>query len=235
MQKSEGTRVDILLKALNISQLDFANSLGVTSGAIGNWKKRELGINVINKIIKTYPQVRFEWLINGEGEPLISTNSVAETLKSIEGDNDCINDIINIKVHPTHSHNTRVGVPYYNVDFSMGYDLMVNDQTTNPDYMINFQPYNLCDAWCNARGDSMSPTISSGDIIALKKIEDFHFLISGEIYAIVTVNDLRTIKRVKDNGDSLTLVPDNKDYPEQVISKNDVRYVFQVMGSMKKF
>jgi len=48
------------------------------------------------------------------------------------------------------------GKPYYNVDFEMGYDLMVNDQTTNADYMIDFEPYNKCDCWCNARGTRCS-------------------------------------------------------------------------------
>ena len=81
----------------------------------------------------------------------------------------------------------------------------------------------------------MHPTISSGDIIALKSVEDFHFLISGEIYAIVTTNGLRTIKRIKDNGTTLMLIPDNKKYPEQTIEKNEVVKVYQVMGSMKMF
>lgn len=67
MQKSTETRIDKLLEALKISQLDFANSLNVTSGAITNWKKREMGMNVINKIVNAYPYVSYQWLITGEG------------------------------------------------------------------------------------------------------------------------------------------------------------------------
>lgn len=40
----------------------------------------------------------------------------------------------------------------------------------------------------------MEPEINHGDIIALKKIEDKSFLPLGEVYAIVTTNDMRTIK-----------------------------------------
>ena len=59
---------------------------------------------------------------------------------------------------------------------------------------------------------------------------------NNEIYGIITVNGLRTIKRVKDNGDTLTLIPDNKDgYDEQVIEKKDVMHVFQVLGCIKMF
>ena len=82
MQKSDGTRIDILLKALNISQLDFANTLGVTSGAVGNWKKRELGINVINKIVKVYPQVRKEWLMDGTGNVLNTKESETNAMRT---------------------------------------------------------------------------------------------------------------------------------------------------------
>ena len=129
----------------------------------------------------------------------------------------------------------KTGKPYYNVDFEMGYDTIVNDQTTNPEYLIDFEPYNKCDCWCNARGNSMFPTISSGDVIAIKEIKDPSCLISGEIYAIVTTNDLRTIKRINDNGDSITLIPDNKDYPEQTIGKDLVLRVYRVLGCMKLF
>lgn len=129
----------------------------------------------------------------------------------------------------------KVGVPYFNVDFSMGFDLMENDQTRNPDYLIDCPPYNKCDLWCNAHGDSMAPTIASGDIVALKRIDDFRYLVSGEIYALITKNGLRTIKRVNDNGNTFTLIPDNKDFSPQTLPKEEFTHVFAVKGSMKFF
>lgn len=51
------------------------------------------------------------------------------------------------------------GVPYYNVDFTLGFDIMENDQTTIPDSYIDFPQYNPCTCWVNAHGDSMAPTI----------------------------------------------------------------------------
>ena len=127
------------------------------------------------------------------------------------------------------------GVPYYDVDFRLGFDLMMNDQTTRPDYLIDFAPYNKCDVWCNARGDSMAPTIANGDIIALKEIADPSFLANDEIYAVVTTNDMRTIKRVRDEGDSLLLIPDNKAYSDQRLPKTLIGKVYKVVGCMKMF
>ena len=40
------------------------------------------------------------------------------------------------------------GVPYYNVDFIGGFDIVLNDQTTTPEYLINFQKYNEATCWC---------------------------------------------------------------------------------------
>lgn len=130
---------------------------------------------------------------------------------------------------------TSCGVPYYNVDFTLGFNLMENDQTTIPDSYIDFPQYNRCTCWVNAHGDSMSPTISSGDMVALKQLEDFRYLISGEIYAIVTKNGLRTIKRVNDKGENVQLIPDNKDYEEQSIPKEELLAVFVVKGCMKAY
>ena len=176
------------------------------------WSKAD-----VHKICDTY-KVRKGWLVDGEGPKRRLPMEILETIPA------------------RRSYDVHVGVPYYNVDFKMGYELMENSQTVNPDYMIDFEPYNNCDCWCNARGDSMSPTISNGDMIAIKEVKDpKSCLINDEIYAIVTTNDLRTIKRVKDNGDTITLIPDNSKYSEQTIKKDMLLKVYRVMGSFKMF
>jgi len=171
----------------------------------------------VHKICDNF-RVRKSWLVDGEGQKYRLPDEVLETMPA------------------RRSYDKNVGIPYYNVDFAMGFDPGVNDQTINPQYMIDFAPYNRADCWCNASGDSMAPTIANGDLIAIKEVRDpSSCLINDEIYAIVTTNDLRTIKRVRDNGDTVTLIPDNKEYSEQTISKELILKVYKVMGSMKMF
>ena len=135
---------------------------------------------------------------------------------------------------PSYEINYKVGKGFYESSFTMGYNLPFNDNTANPDYLINFKPLNNCDFFCRATGDSMLPTISEGDIVALKQVVDFSkSIVNREIYGIVLYNDLRAIKRLIDKGDSFILVSDNKDYEDQVISKSDVRYIYRVMGTIK--
>lgn len=170
----------------------------------------------VHKICDSF-KVRKGWLVDGEGKKHRLPDEVLETIPA------------------RRSYDKNVGIPYYNVDFTLGFDPGINDQTVNPQYMIDFSPYNKADCWCNASGDSMIPTISNGDLIAIKEVRDPKCLINDEIYAIVLTNDLRTIKRVRDNGDTITLIPDNKEYSEQTISKDLILKVYKVMGSMKMF
>ena len=81
---------------------------------------------------------------------------------------------------------SRVGRPYYNVDFLDGFDLTINDQTVIPVSYISMEPYNKAGFyWCNLTDDSMSPLIRSGAKICLKYIEDgVNGIIYGEVYAL---------------------------------------------------
>lgn len=132
----------------------------------------------------------------------------------------------------------RRGVPYYDVDFIGGYDLLINDQTVNPLYYIDFFPYNDADCWLNVTGKSMGPLIAHGDIVALKEVQGWQeFLLEGEIYAIVTKNGFRTIKIIGPGPDSdhYMLEPYNKEYKPQPIPKKIITRIFRVKGALKKF
>lgn len=131
------------------------------------------------------------------------------------------------------------GAPYYNVDFIGGFDLVLNDQTRNPDYYINFAPYNKEGViWCNITGHSMEPELNNGDFIAMKEMHSpIQYLPAGEIYGIIT-EDYRTVKRIRmaDQKGFVRLIPTNKspEYAEQEIPIEMIRKVYAVLGSMHR-
>lgn len=216
-------RINELIEESGLKKSRFAVEVGINASNFGKKLEGKLGFsNMDFKLISKKTNVRIGWLTTGEGQKFKAPEEFIEQAKRDS--------------MPTRTYDAHTGVPFYNTQFELGFDLMDIDNRTNPDYMIDFQPYNKADCWCTSKGNSMHPTISGGDIIALKRIDDFHILMNNEIYGIITVNGLRTIKRVKDNGDTLTLIPDNKDgYDEQVIEKKDVMHVFQVLGCIKMF
>lgn len=212
---NNGERIAKIIQQFCESKADFARKVGEKPQTVSNWVARDNGNNVLNKIIEAFPQINKDWLMTGHGDMLISGNKV--TVPQIS---------------------YTKGVPYYNVDFIGGFDIVLNDQTINPEYLIDFQKYNEATCWCNVSGHSMEPEINNGDIIALKKIEDFSFLPLGEVYAIVTTNGLRTIKRLgpSQNPECYTLVPTNKspEYGIQELPKDMIEHIFQVLGCMKR-
>lgn len=145
---------------------------------------------------------------------------------------------VDVQETPTKNYK-GLGCPYYNVDFQGGFELLYNNQTTIPEYHIDFGPYNMEGGlWCNVSGKSMEPEISNGDIILIKEVQSWQDYIDyDDIYGIVTNNGFRTIKRVKKGKtkDSYTLVPTNPDYDSQEIQKSMILHLFKVLCAVKKF
>lgn len=131
----------------------------------------------------------------------------------------------------------ETGVPYFDEDFVLGFSEIGFPSSEKPQYLVQMPKYSNATLWCNATGHSMEPEINSGDVIALQLIEDPSFLLMGELYAIVTKNGLRTIKRLGRgcDDDHYRLIPTNKDYDEQEIPKKMILRVFRVLGNLHSF
>ena len=124
------------------------------------------------------------------------------------------------------SYDEKSGVPYYAVDFIGGFDFVLNSQQATPDARIVFPQFNRAECW----------VISSGDLIALRRIEDWQDnILYGEVYAIVT-DQYRTVKRIRRSAlpDHIRLVPENPEYDAQDIASSAVVAVFAVLGCAKR-
>lgn len=187
-------------------------------------------------------QATISRVMNGS---MLPPDTVVDTMKDLWGV-DMRDEVKGIRMSSKYGIKTeepqvsvRSGVPYYDIDFIGGFDLIINDQTLAPAYLIDFKPYERATCWCNITGHSMEPEISHGDIIALRKINDWSYIPFGEVYAIVTRNDMRTVKRLAKGSseDTFTLIPTNKspEYAPQEIKKSDILCMYEVMGCMKKF
>lgn len=208
-------RISQYIEFKEIKPTVFEKEVGLSNGYLGTQRKRnaDIGEGVINKILDYCLDISPTWLITGKGEMLKNT---------------CDTPIVSY----------IEGVPYYDVDFIGGYDLVENNQTLRPIYNIDFAPYNKADIWVNITEHSMEPAINHGDIIALKRLNDWNtYLLYGEIYAIVT-DEYRTVKRVRKSDlgkDYIRLVPINNEYDEQDVKRDVIRHVYQVIGCMRRF
>jgi hypothetical protein len=199
------------------NESELQRRMGLGMGYFKTSNKQEIKIlreSTYRKIGEAWPAVNLEWLRTGDGEMFTEVPLMEE-----ESEN---------------------GTPYFDVDFLGGFNEMCNDQTMTPAYYINFSPYNRKgNMWCNIVGDSMAPRINSGDKICIRQINK-ESIIFGEIYAIVTRHDLRTVKwvaRAPERG-MIRLIPENKDprYGDyQDIFLDDILTVYKVVGAIRSF
>lgn len=200
-------------------KVDLANFLNIPSNTLSNWYTR--GTLDMDIIFTKCEGMDYNWLLSGEDckkSQNVNTIKVKEKKPTINKD--------------------FIGSPYYNVDFIGGFDLLMNDQTINPDFYINYPPYNIDGVvWVNLTGYSMEPELRQGDIIALKPVSTpIEYLPTNEIYAIVT-EDYRTVKRIElsDREGFIRLLPSNPEYKAQEIPINMITKVYAVLGSIRKF
>lgn len=208
---------------------EFARMMGVSPQAINTWISRNtFDIDIVYaKCINISP----EWLLTGNG-PMLKTSSDNKT--NVEQQQVSTNKAD--ESTPLVTCNPNVGVPYYDVDFVAGFDLIINDQTFLPTANIVVYGFEKAQMWCNATGNSMYPKICHGDMISLREctLEDIQY---GEIYAVV-LDTIRTIKilRKSDNPNKFRFIPINtEEYDEQEFCKSRILRVFEVLGNVSRF
>lgn len=211
---------DFINKGGNTTQ--FTNEFGLSNGYFNSKGDKELKPSTIRKICDAKPELNSDWLCYGIGSPWRSEEDIEE-----EYAKDALK---------------KVGRPYFDIDFLGGFDLVNLDTVEYADDYISMEPYNKEGYfWCKLSGDSMYPLIKSGSRICLRHIpEGVQDIIYGEVYAIVTKNEMRTVKWVSraDDEQNIRLIPENKDpkYGDyQDIAKEDVIHLFKFIGSFKEF
>lgn len=218
MEKTKKDRLYKVMDALNLTDYrvykDVPNITKNMMIKLRNGETKDASSRILEPFCKYYKNVNPNYLLTGEGKMLLDD---ADT--------------------PQISYTK--GKPYYDVDLLGGFDVIINDQTTVPSYLIDFKKYDDADCWCNITGHSMEPLISHGDIIAIKEMKEWReFILFGELYGIIT-NDMRTVKIVTRStlgNEFLQLVPANKseEYQPQDIPVKLITHVFKILGCMKK-
>lgn len=236
------------------NQSAFAKAVGVTPTVIANvvgTRQGKPSFDVISKICAN-ANISADWLLTGHG-PMLKTKGSNQSCSAAEdtipdhkdkknkaiypkkqGENSITEALLS---EPSVSYTPSKGAPYYDVDFLGGFDLTFNNQTINPEYNIDFKPFNKPGVtWVNITGHSMEPKINHGDIIALKecRLEDVQY---GEIYAVV-LDTIRTVKILRKSNDPnrMRYVPINEEnYDEQEYDNSRILRIFEVLGNISRF
>jgi transcriptional regulator with XRE-family HTH domain len=68
-------RIEVLIKALGITKNQFSTEIGTSSAMISKITKNKVnfGVDILLKIINSYPQINADWLLKGIGEMFDNT------------------------------------------------------------------------------------------------------------------------------------------------------------------
>lgn len=209
-------RLISFIQYLKIGQRKFEHACGLANGYVNNIR-RSVSPEKLQIIAQQFPELNTGWLMTGEGEMLKTAPEAEEPQKPVK--------------------NYTEGAPFYDVTFDLGFHEFEAPEHERPEYLINAPGYEHATLWCRAAGESMRPEINSGDLIALRRVDDFSWLSYGDIYGIITRNGLRTIKRIghSDQPGCIRLIPSNPAFEAQDIPLDMITIVYRVLGTMKAF
>lgn len=138
------------------------------------------------------------------------------------------------------TNNHGSGIPFYNIDVTASLTESFNDIKEEPEFYVDFKPFNDCSAYLPVVGDSMYPDIKSGEIVALKKVNNPDIIQYGEAHLVITneeANNMRTLKVIrkhKTNKDLIILKPANPEFDEIEIPKTSILGLYIVKGTVNR-
>ena len=215
---TENQRLKILMEKLNFkTQADFAEVMKIKQGSLSfmlSGKSGEKLSNAIKDKLTLLFNVNQEWLTEGVGEPFLKKGPLVSEAKE--------------------------GVPYYDISLadSVAESLMLMED--EPEYFVNYKPFNDCTAYLPVYGDSMYPKYASGEIIAVKEVTNFDVLQWGEAYVIMgdhVTNGIRSIKLVHQHPDfnKLILRSSNPNFKgDTVIEKQSIKSMYIIKGKITR-
>lgn len=144
--------------------------------------------------------------------------------------------------HPSSAGGTmsEVGVPYYSKPVTgsivMSFDDLAGQE---PEYRINYAPFNDCSFYRPVWGESMSPRFNPGDVIACKRVINKNYILYGETYLCIISLDgdfYETIKilRRHANPGMIILKPANTEFDETEIPINAILELYLIKGKVER-
>lgn len=197
-------------------------------------------LQVVSKLLSGERIITLEQV----GELCINSNANSYWL--LTGKGGMFNDpeLISLEDHPFISNEQShddiyIGVPYYDLDVTATIAESFSDVKEDPEFYVDFKPFNDCSVYLPVFGDSMYPLISSGEIVALKRVDNREYIQYGEPHLVITnavSNNMRTLKIIRKHQDDemITLKSINPSFDDFVIPRSSILSLYIVKGKITR-
>lgn len=211
-------RIKQLMSSMGLKQAAFAERIGVDASNFSKHLNGKLPLseNLYNKIVVAVGASK-EWLVSGEGE-MWKNHTAASQLPTVTIPAEVI------------SSTAVDGAKVYDLDVTAGgmtRDRMFADEQVIG--TINMPAIHPDCCIVRVSGDSMSPVIGNGDLIAIREVRNPNLIFWGQIY-VVLLDDYRMVKYVRRHQDPAMVIlrSENENYDDIEVPKSDIRDLFLV-------
>lgn len=219
MDKSQMVN-ELIAHYCNGNKAQFASLLGVRPQTINSWISRETFDTEL--IYAKCVGISADWLLTGEGDMLKTKRSAASDSTLHEP---------KIAKKEVISQETRPRIPFDAAAGSLSGALgsVLGNNCERIPLIPTFPRY---DFTIVARGESMEPQYMSGDELACLFIKEESFIQWGRAHVLDTAQGI-VVKRIYDNGPSITCKSNNPAYPDFDIPKTDIYRIALVVGYLR--
>lgn len=212
------TRIKQLMQSMGLKQATFAERIGVDASNFSKHLNGKLPLseNLYNKIVVAVGASK-EWLMSGEGD-MWKTLPAVNQLSTVTVPAEVI------------SQAEAGGAKVYDLDVTAGG--MTRDRMFADEQVIGTIKMPAIHPDCcivRVSGDSMSPVIGNGDLIAIREVRNPNLIFWGQIY-VVLLDDYRMVKYVRRHPDASMVIlrSENERYDDIEIPKSEIRDLFLV-------
>lgn len=204
-------KILLYLAQKNISQYEFYKNTGITRGILT--QNNGISEDNISRFLAYYPEVNAEWLLTGKGEMLKDEGLPV--------------------AHKT--SNPKEGIPLMPLSAMAG--ALTGEQTVLEyeceRYVV--PAFNGADFLIPVKGNSMTPTYLSGDIVACQRVPMSGLFFQWNKPYVLDTAQGPLIKRLKPGSDKqhVLIVSDNKEYDPFELSYEDINAVAMVIGLIR--
>lgn len=209
-------RISLLVKQKGISIRSLEQTIGCSNGVISRCINKGSDISSIwvSKIIEMYPDISPLWLLTGKGD---------------------ITDSSQQKPIARHTEDPNKGIPLIPFSAMAG---ALTGETSILEYECEryiIPAFKGADFLMPIKGDSMTPTYRSGDIVACQRVPMSDLFFQWNRPYIINTNQGPLIKRIKPGSDKqhILIVSDNKEYDPFELAYEDIYNVALVIGTIR--
>jgi SOS-response transcriptional repressor LexA len=206
---------------------EIAAALGYTKSSLSQILRGKVPVskNFVDKLCSLDENINKVW-ISGKGSMLKNEALLSENIS--DAPNQFLKGMI-LK---------RVGLPLLTVEEATKFPHITEDDPLNTEqfYYIPDIAHLGAHFFIKMSGDSMSPTLNSGDLLACRKVEKEEPIYWGKVY-LLSISQGTHVCRIysdKTNPDQYELTSDNNQtYPSFTCKTKQLHKIFSVVGVVK--